>query len=449
MARHDVRFSVERSFDGDAAELLEREARAQRWPEWAGPLFGRFRPAPADTEPATSEIVASDGNEVGAVRELTLGPLTLREQTEEYFPGSHHVYSMEPLWPMRDYLARVEVVPSPAGGGILRWSAVFTVPHPALGVPVRTLMRTTIDVIARLLVASARTRDRPSRRSRALTAATQRAIRPALEHTPVTPGALRTVRTMSDAVGAAVLRPLSRPVALPGGGARFGADSAAGHVLFIHGGGFLAGSDRTHGRAASVLAMLADAQVCLPRYRLAPEHPFPAAVDDVVAAYRRMVESARGGPIDVVADSAGAWLLLTAVEAAVNEGAPAPRRTVLLSPWLDLDARPPADDDPLMPDAVATTSRDLFLGELGGAVTRSAPLPPPDTETIVLIGGRDFTRHMVDGYAERVRAAGHSLSVHRWPGQMHCFQLLDGIVPEAREALRTAGDFLLHGRTGR
>jgi phosphinothricin tripeptide acetyl hydrolase len=108
-------------------------------------------------------------------------------------------------------------------------------------------------------------------------------------------------------------------------------------VLYLHGGGYVIGSPRSHRHLAAAIGAAAAARVLLPEYRLAPEHPFPAAIDDAVAAYRWLLD--RGiapARIAIAGDSAGGGLTVATLLALRDAGAPLPAAGVCVSPWTDL-----------------------------------------------------------------------------------------------------------------
>lgn len=116
-------------------------------------------------------------------------------------------------------------------------------------------------------------------------------------------------------------------------------DRATGErvLLYLHGGGYIAGSPRTHRHLAARLAQAAGARAFLPDYALAPERPFPAALEDALAAYRHLLDE--GHPADRIAlagDSAGGGLAAALLLAAAREGLPRPSSAVLFSPWADM-----------------------------------------------------------------------------------------------------------------
>ena len=173
------------------------------------------------------------------------------------------------------------------------------------------------------------------------------------------------------------------------------------HVLYLHGGGYIFGSPPLYRDMTWRIANATRACVLCLEYRLAPEHPFPAALDDTVAAYRWMIQNgADPRHVAMMGDSAGGGLLLAALMRLRDEGAPLPAAAVAVSPWTDLaltgeTLHTNAARDPLIPIAHAQRGVALYLG---GAEPRHpyvsplygdpAGLPP----TLIVVGGDEVLR---------------------------------------------------------
>ncbi len=221
-------------------------------------------------------------------------------------------------------------------------------------------------------------------------------------------------------------------------------------VLHLHGGGYMMGSPRTHRGMAAALSRVAHAEVVVPDYRLAPEHRHPAALEDALAWYRRLldqgVDPAR---LAVSGDSAGGGLGVALLLEARDEGLPLPACYVGMSPWVDLAGTGEsmtvraARDPWLRADLVPTAARG-YAGETALDDARISPLygdlaglPPmlvhAGTEEILF----DDARRLV----ERARAAGVDASLGVFEGMWHVFHAFPGL-PESRAALREIGAFI-------
>lgn len=229
-------------------------------------------------------------------------------------------------------------------------------------------------------------------------------------------------------------------------------------ILYLHGGGFVAGSPQTHRKMLARLSALCGVRICAPDYRKAPEHSFPAALDDCVLVYRSLLK--RGyAPENIIigGDSAGGGLTFSLL-AAIEGKDPMPRAVFAFSPIVDLRFLSPSFEenqqrDPLLP----AHRRDLVLTHylagssaddaLASPVLHGFQTPPPAffqfSTTEIL---RDESRRM----AEVLLRAGGQVELDEWPDAPHVWVILDGFVPESRAALKRAADFIIrqfHGAT--
>jgi epsilon-lactone hydrolase len=226
----------------------------------------------------------------------------------------------------------------------------------------------------------------------------------------------------------------------------------AGRVLlYLHGGGYQVGSFRSHAELASRLGRASGRRVLLAEYRLAPEHPFPAAVDDALAVWRwlRRVPGLSASAVAVAGDSAGGGLAVAMMTALRDGGQDLPAAAVLISPWTDLSCSGAsmterADDDPIF---VPDTLRRLAAAYLGGADPR-APLASPLfarlyglPPLLIQVGTAELLLSDAEELAKSAAAAGVDVTVQAGEGLPHVYPAMLG-VPEATEATDQAGAFL-------
>jgi len=222
-------------------------------------------------------------------------------------------------------------------------------------------------------------------------------------------------------------------------------------LLFLHGGGFEFGSVRSDGELAARLGRASGMRVLFPEYRLAPEHPFPAAIDDVLAAWRwlRSGQGVGARSIAVAGDSAGGGLAVALLVAARDAGEALPAAAVLMSPTVDLTSSGAsmterADQDPISTPAML---RQFASDYLAGAdpttplasplFARLARLPP----LLVQVGTADLLLSDSERLAAAAAEAGVDVTLEIGEGLPHVYQLMLG-TPEAAEATERIGKFL-------
>jgi monoterpene epsilon-lactone hydrolase len=215
-------------------------------------------------------------------------------------------------------------------------------------------------------------------------------------------------------------------------------------ILYIHGGGFTIGSPRTHAALAGHLAAHAGMRAHLPRYRLAPEHPFPAARDDIIARYAALCETAP--PIAICGDSAGGCLALQLAQHIRDTGLPAPNALCLIGPIADLSRDPveshdAAPDEMLIPPQWAERIRDVLLKGRDPTDPAISPLlgdltglPP----TLIQVGAEEALAHD----ARRLVEVMEDATLDLWPALPHVWHIHAGRAPAADRALAQMAGFI-------
>lgn len=222
-------------------------------------------------------------------------------------------------------------------------------------------------------------------------------------------------------------------------------------MLYCHGGGYYFCSPASHRALVFALAARSGARTFSLDYRLAPEHPFPAALEDSLAAYRRLL--ADGTPPDsivVAGDSAGGGLALATLVALRDAGDPLPAACVLFSPWTDLAATGgtlESNDglDPMFCGASIGRAAKLYIGDADPVDPRLSPLYANFSRLPPLLIQASSTEVLLDDslrVAERARAAGVAVELEVWPKMPHVWQLWTPFVPEARRAIESAARFI-------
>ena len=220
--------------------------------------------------------------------------------------------------------------------------------------------------------------------------------------------------------------------------------NAASTILYFHGGGFVAGSCASHRHLAVAMALATGARVLLVEYRLAPEHPFPAAIDDAIESYRWLLETGISGRrIAVAGDSAGGGIALALAQRVRDEGDAPPACVALLSPWLDLTLSGPNRDgleqiDPTLTSAALANCASLFEGTGYRPLDdRLNGLPP----LLVQAGSEEILYDDAIRLYSGVSAIGGSIELQVGEGLFHVWQAFVPRLPEARAAVERLGMF--------
>ena len=225
-----------------------------------------------------------------------------------------------------------------------------------------------------------------------------------------------------------------------------------GVILYIHGGGYVSCSPATHRPITGTLARLTGRRVFSLDYRLAPENKFPAAVEDVVAAYRWIVEK-QGAPANRIAvggDSAGGGLTLALLLKARDDGLPQPACAVCFSPWTDLTGGGKSIKSNDGRCAMFTPENiDDFAAAYLGDASPLEPLASPAYSDLnglpPLLFHVSSTELLLDDSRRvhvAVQEAGGSSRIEIYEDVCHAWQMLAGVVPEARQSLKDAADFI-------
>ncbi|HKD65547.1 MAG TPA: alpha/beta hydrolase [Candidatus Binataceae bacterium] len=223
------------------------------------------------------------------------------------------------------------------------------------------------------------------------------------------------------------------------------------NVLYLHGGGYTIGSIKTHRCLAGWVSRAAQARVLIIDYRLAPEHPFPAAVEDSVAAYRFMLDSGvKPSRAAVAGDSAGGGLTVAALLALRDAKLPQPAAAVCISPWVDMEGtgesmKTKADVDPMVGSANLADMAAAYLGGKDPKTPLASPLyadlrglPP----MLIQVGTSEVLLDDSKRLAERARAAGVDAIYEPWENMIHVWQIFVPMLDEAKQAVERIGGFI-------
>ena len=221
-------------------------------------------------------------------------------------------------------------------------------------------------------------------------------------------------------------------------------------LLYIHGGGFVFGSFRTHGVLIGALARAARARTFALEYRLAPEHPAPAAVDDAVAAYRWLLaQNVPPEQIVIGGDSAGGTIVLNALIALRDAGTPLPAAGVVISPWVDLacsgasfDANAPFDYVGRVHCELAARhyldGRDARRPDVSPLFADVVGLPP----LLVQAGEAEVLVDQIRAFAARAAGAGVDVRLEVYADMVHVWHLMRAVTPAGQRAIDEIGAFV-------
>lgn len=222
-------------------------------------------------------------------------------------------------------------------------------------------------------------------------------------------------------------------------------------ILYLHGGGFRLGSIESHRDLLQRLSRAADARVLAIDYRLCPDHRFPAPLEDALAAYRWMLtQGILPTRIAFAGDSAGAGLAVATMLAAKAQGLALPGAALLMSAWTDMEAtgrsyETLAAHDPIHQRPMILALARGYLGAHDARDPLASPihgdlrgLPP----MLLQCGGRETLVDDTVVFAEKARVAGVDVEIQVFDDMIHVFQMFAAELPDAAQAIATAGDFL-------
>jgi monoterpene epsilon-lactone hydrolase len=227
-----------------------------------------------------------------------------------------------------------------------------------------------------------------------------------------------------------------------------------GIVLYFFGGGYVQGTPEEDLCITATIADETGQRVFAPHYRLAPEHPYPAALEDALASYRALVGEHGADALTVMGESAGAGLALCLILAASQQGLALPRKLVLLSPWSDLTATGDTITtlqgiDPWLDYAVTLEPAAKAYADgrdLGDPLLSPlyADFPKIFPQTLITTGTRDLFLSDCARLSTRMRQAGIDCELRVWEGMWHVFEYYIDL-PEARQSLREIARFIAEG----
>ena len=283
------------------------------------------------------------------------------------------------------------------------------------------------------------------------------AIRAMLAQRPVLGGTLEETRAGIDGMGAAMPTPDDVKLTPENGAgapaewsqAPVAADDRA--ILYVHGGGYVIGSIKSHRHVGALLGREAGSKTLMLDYRLAPEHPFPAAVDDSLAAYRFLLAKGYApGKIAVAGDSAGGGLTVATLLAIRDAGLPQPAGGYCISPWVDLEGlggsmTSKAEEDPMVQKPGLLDMAAHYLGGKPAKTPLAAPLHADlkgIAPLLIQVGSAETLLDDSIRLAGKAGAAGVEVRLEVWPEMIHVWQMFHPMLADGRRSLAVAGAWL-------
>ncbi|MGR8920794.1 MAG: alpha/beta hydrolase [Gammaproteobacteria bacterium] len=228
-------------------------------------------------------------------------------------------------------------------------------------------------------------------------------------------------------------------------------------LLYVHGGGYVMGSVQSHRMMLERLAVAVRGRVLALNYRLAPEHPFPAAVDDTVAAYRWLCQAGHDpAKIALAGDSAGGGLTLAALVALRDAGEALPACAVPISPWTDMEGsgasmQTRAAVDPMVQKEPLVQLAGLYLGDADPRNPLASPLyadlsglPP----LLIQVGDAETLLDDTTRLEPRLKAAGVEATIEVWDEMIHVWHLFAPMLARGQEAIDRVGEFVQQHTAG-
>jgi len=223
-------------------------------------------------------------------------------------------------------------------------------------------------------------------------------------------------------------------------------------ILYLHGGGYVMGSINTHRAMVARIARASQAKALAIDYRMAPEHPFPAAVDDATAAYRWLLaQGYKPGKIVISGDSAGGGLTLATLIALRDAGTPLPAAGVPISAWADLEGtgasiKTRAATDPMVDLPGLSRMAKLYAGDHDMKNPLLSPihadyrgLPP----MLLQVGDAEILLDDSTRVADKAKAAGVKVELEAWDDMFHVWHVFAKILPEGQQAIDRIGSYVI------
>jgi len=228
------------------------------------------------------------------------------------------------------------------------------------------------------------------------------------------------------------------------------ADNTNTIIFYLHGGAYFLGSTYTYRHLLTNLAYSTKAKIFAIDYRLAPEHPFPAALEDALTAYKWLIEHFPTHQIIIAGDSAGGGLAISTLLCLRDQPLPLPQAAILLSPWLDLtltgdSINKNAASDYFISPTLAAQAAKLYLNSTAATHPLVSPLyadlqqlPP----IYIQVGSAEMLLTDAMQFTEKAKRSGVNVTLDIWPEMIHGWHFFSSFVPESRDAIASINTFI-------
>ena len=222
-------------------------------------------------------------------------------------------------------------------------------------------------------------------------------------------------------------------------------------ILFLHGGGFIAGSIKSHRDLCSRIAKASNAEVLLINYRLAPEHQYPAGLEDALTSYKWLLtKNLLPGQIVLAGDSAGGGLTLALLAKIKESRLPVPGAAVFLSPWVDLENKNKSIKenvgiDPMLNKGMLDQTADLYAGKQDLSISFISPINSDFTglcPILIHVGKNEVLLDDSLQLAQKAKKAGVKTTIEVWDNMFHVFQYFARYLSKARTSIEKIGIFI-------
>lgn len=221
-------------------------------------------------------------------------------------------------------------------------------------------------------------------------------------------------------------------------------------VMYLHGGAYVAGSLQSHRHLVSAISLACKAEAMAVDYRLAPEHPFPAALDDALSAYLWLTKKHGPEKVIIAGDSAGGGLAVAMIAKLLEDNLALPKAVVLMAPWVDLTGDSPSiasvgKKDVILSEVMLSSSARMYAHTYALDQAYISPIYGQLSgfpQTLIQVGTKDMLLNDSRALFEKLKKLSTEASYEEWKGAMHVWQFFTYFLPESKKAIKRIGEFV-------